>query len=48
MENMERKGFTKEESLALKGIAILMMLFLHCFGASWWYAGFSINFLPAK
>ena len=43
---MERSAFTKEESLGLKGIAILLMIFPHCFGAPWWYSEFSINFFP--
>ena len=43
---MEKQGFTKEESMALKGIAIFLMIFHHCFLAPWCYTGFEGSFFP--
>lgn len=38
--------FTKQDTLAVKGIAILMMLFHHLFLDASRYAGYTINFAP--
>ena len=42
----EKTAFTKENSAALKGIAILMMVFHHCFADPSRYEAFSTNFAP--
>ena len=38
--------FRKDESAALKGIAIILMLFHHCFRAAELYEGYAISFFP--
>ena len=42
----EKTAFTKENSTALKGVAILMMVFHHCFADPERYAAFDISFAP--
>lgn len=38
--------FTKNDTALVKGVAILMMLFHHCFESSWRYDGYEMNFFP--
>lgn len=38
--------FAKKESLAMKGIAIIMMLLFHCFREKVVYDGFEVSFFP--
>lgn len=38
--------FAKKESLAMKGIAIIMMLLFHCFREKAVYDGFDVSFFP--
>lgn len=38
--------FTKKDTSLVKGVAILMMLFHHCFESTGRYAGFEMNFFP--
>lgn len=38
--------FTKDDTLAMKGIAILIMFFHHCFSGRGRYEGFAISFAP--
>lgn len=38
--------FTKKDTALVKGVAILMMLFHHCFESSWRYDGYEMNFFP--
>lgn len=44
---MERKAFTQKDSLGVKGIAILMMIWHHCF-LSGRFEAFSISFEPLR
>lgn len=39
-------NFTKEDTLAMKGIAILILLFHHCFLERERYEGFTVSFAP--
>lgn len=39
-------NFSKEKTAAVKGFAILVMLFHHCFRAASIYTGYEINFYP--
>ncbi len=43
---MKENTFSKRDSLAVKGAAILLMLCLHCFRIPELYAGFPVNFAP--
>ena len=43
---MNDKGLTKQDSLCLKGIAIMMMLFFHLFLSESWFKGFDVSFYP--
>ena len=43
---MIKTDFTKKNSLALKGIAIMMMVFHHCYASADKYFGININFAP--
>lgn len=44
---MEKKyHFTKENTLAIKGIAIIFLLFYHCFSRTSRFVGMDINFRP--
>lgn len=38
--------FTKKDTALVKGVAILMMLFHHCFESAGRYAGYEMNFFP--
>ena len=38
--------FTKKDTALVKGVAILMMLFHHCFESAGRYAGYDMNFFP--
>lgn len=38
--------FTKKDTALVKGVAILMMLFHHCFESAGRYAGYELNFFP--
>lgn len=38
--------FTKKDTALVKGVAILMMLFHHCFESAGRYSGFTLNFFP--
>ena len=38
--------FSKKDTALVKGIAILMMLFHHCFESTGRYAGYEMNFFP--
>ncbi len=40
------KNFSKEMSLELKGIAIVMMIFHHCFRITNIFSGYSVSFFP--
>ena len=40
------EGLKKEDSAALKGIAILMMVFHHCYRTEKKFAGYEILFTP--
>ena len=42
----EKEVFSKNDSTAIKGIAIIMMLLHHCFRDREIYEGFAINFYP--
>lgn len=43
---MEKKEFTKAHSLELKGIAIIMMMFHHCFWGAGLFNNFDVSFAP--
>lgn len=43
---MEKKEFSKNNTLALKGIAIMMMIFHHCFCAANRFKGYDVSFFP--
>ena len=43
---MKENGFSKRDSLSVKGAAILLMLCLHCFRVPELYAGFPVSFAP--
>lgn len=43
---MDKKEFTKEHSLELKGIAIIMMMFHHCFWGTALFNNFKVSFEP--
>lgn len=43
---MEDNFFSKRDSLAVKGAAILLMICLHCFRIPQLYEGFSVSFSP--
>lgn len=45
-ETANRGAFQKEDAVALKGIAILVMMLHHCFRAASLYAGHAISFFP--
>lgn len=38
--------FTKKDTALVKGVAILMMLFHHCFVSAERYAGYEMDFFP--
>ena len=40
------KSFTTKDSQCIKGIAIIIMMFHHCFANTWRYQGYSVNFFP--
>lgn len=40
------RGFDREKSLMLKGIAICMLLLHHSFGVSGYYRGYTVSFYP--
>lgn len=44
--DVRENSFSKQDSLAIKGAAILLMLCLHCFRVPELYAGFPVNFAP--
>ena len=44
--SLEKKEFSKQNTLALKGIAIIMMMFHHCFLSPERFAGFDVSFFP--
>lgn len=44
--NKRTSGFTKEDTLAIKGIAIMMMFVHHCFHGRKRYEEFAVNFYP--
>ena len=41
-----KKDFTKDNTLALKGIAILMMMFHHCFRVTGLFENYEVSFFP--
>ena len=41
-----KKDFTKDNTLALKGIAILMMMFHHCFRVTDLFKNYEVSFFP--
>ncbi len=43
---MERKTFSIENTLALKGIAIIMMMFHHCFRKASLFEDYTVSFFP--
>lgn len=43
---MEENSFSKRDSLAVKGAAILLMICLHCFRIPQLYEGFPVHFSP--
>lgn len=43
---MEKTSFSNDNSLALKGIAIIMMMFHHCFRATHLFDDFDVSFFP--
>ncbi len=43
---MEKKEFSKDNTLALKGIAIIMMMFHHCFRVKGLFKGYNVSFFP--
>lgn len=43
---MEKKEFSRENTLALKGIAIIMMMFHHCFRVKSLFKGYKVSFFP--
>ena len=43
---MEKKEFSKDNTLALKGIAIIMLLFHHCFSTVSRFENYSVSFFP--
>jgi len=43
---MNEKGLTKNDSLCLKGIAIILMLFYHLFGFTERFENFEVSFFP--
>lgn len=43
---MEKKEFSKTNTLALKGIAIIMMIFHHCFRVETLFKGYDVSFFP--
>ena len=43
---IEKNAFSKDASLALKGVAILLMMFHHCFRDASLYQGFPMSFFP--
>ena len=45
---LEKKtsAFSKNDSLCLKGLAIFLLMCIHCFGAEKRFAGFEFNFWP--
>ncbi len=45
-ETKAKNSFSKENSLALKGIGILMLMGIHCFGATYRFKGFEVDFSP--
>lgn len=40
------KSFTTKDSQCIKGIAIIIMMFHHCFANTWRYEGYSVSFFP--
>nr|MBQ8253343.1 acyltransferase [Lachnospiraceae bacterium] len=46
MKKESTVSFSKKDSLAIKGIAIFMLMCLHCFGATWRFEGYSFDFGP--
>ena len=46
LNNFEKKEFSKDNTLVLKGIAILMMMFHHCFWKNGLFKDYSISFFP--
>lgn len=43
---MEKKEFSKNNTLAIKGIAIIMMMFHHCFLEASRFEGYKVSFFP--
>lgn len=43
---MEKKRFTKEESLALKAVAVLLLIMHHTLRFPFLYDGYTLNFFP--
>jgi len=43
---MQKTEFSKNNTLALKGIAIIMMVFHHCFRATELFEGYNVSFFP--
>lgn len=46
MDKENKVSFSKNDSVAIKGIAICMLLCLHCFGATWRFEGYEVDFGP--
>ena len=44
--SMEKKRFTKEESLALKAVAVLLLIMHHTLRFPFLYDGYTLNFFP--
>lgn len=44
--DMQKKEFSKDNTLALKGIAIIMMIFHHCFRTVKLFRGYEVSFFP--
>lgn len=45
-KRLAKSDFTKQDTQALKGIAILMMLFHHCYRTTEIFEGYTVNFAP--
>ncbi len=43
---MEKTSFSNNNSLALKGVAIIMMMFHHCFRTESFFENFEVSFFP--
>lgn len=46
IELQQKVGFTKEDTVAIKGIALLMMLFHHCFWNAEFTSQYALDYSP--